>query len=102
MANKDWFIAIPDGVHEERSHTDLKMAVWDMLRYDRCFPESNQPHGWLVFRQPEEKGIQGGFTKKRWASFGVHKAIIERGDGAPGIPYRMFERIRKNQLEDMA
>ncbi len=70
-------------------------AAWDMMRYDRCYPASNTPSGWLVFLQPHLDGVKGGFTVARWESFGFRNPILGSTTTRSGIPTSMHMEMEK-------
>lgn len=90
MAKKaEWYLAVRD---DDR---DIPSRVWDMLRYDSCYPVSNAPSGWVVLKQPYRDGIKGGFTLARWSSFGFRDLPMAPAPlGHPGIPSDLHAQIR--------
>jgi hypothetical protein len=97
MAKKvEWYLAV-------RNEPDLPARVFDMLRYDACFPISNAPDGWVVFRQPYREGHRGGFTVARWASFGFrHLVAVEGQKGEPSFPDALRKKMEDADRQRMA
>lgn len=90
MAKKmEWYLAVrEDG-------PDLAARVYDMLRYDSCYPMANAPRGWSVFRKPYREGMKGEFTLARWASFGFRTPIVARAVEGSGLPSDLLLAIDK-------
>lgn len=91
MAKKfDHYIAFPD--------KDVDKAyLWDMLRYDACYPVSNAPDGWIVLKQPAVKDVKGGFTLDRWRSFGIRNPIVAESDLNAGLPFFILDQISRRR-----
>ncbi len=84
-----YFLAIPE------NSVVQPIRLWDMLRYDRCFPMSNAPTGWTILVQPYIDGIRGGFTAGRWQSFGINQAIVATKEGGLITPFEMVSWIQQ-------
>ena len=88
MARKiDHYLAIRDSYH------DVASQAWDMMRYDRCYPASNTPSGWIVFIQPYRESVRGGFTIDRWTSFGFRNIVTGTAPTSSGIPSEMYRHM---------
>lgn len=93
------YIAFSTADHPHRR--SMADAAFDMMRYDRCYPATNTPDGWIVFEQPHQDGIQGGFTVARWESFGFRNPVLgsrgmAEGSGIPTVMRFEFEKREAN------
>lgn len=81
MKAKDAYLAVRVDPENDR----FEQRMWDMLRYDRCYPVNMPgiPDNWVVLKQPYLKDLKPGFTLGRWRSFGyvhlveVHLSLLE-------------------------
>lgn len=86
----DWYIAFPDADR-------IESQIWDMMRYDRCYPHTfNAAPGWVVLKQPYLEGVSGGFTLKRWESFGIRNPVVVSAYPGYGSPFELADLIRQS------
>lgn len=94
----DWFLAVYVGDSERYAE-----GMWDMLRYDRCYPTSNthdeQERGWIILTQPYVPGLRGGFRLDRWSSFGFRTVLVASAPTQTGVPWRFRELIQETTVK---
>ena len=104
LSRCDWYLAVYVGTDELGYTQDpnagrVECRAWDMLRYDRCYPASNaerfEKMGFLLFKQPYQKDIRGGFTTARWESFGFRDYLVAPATPNGSIPFSLEENCRE-------
>jgi hypothetical protein len=92
------FIAIPlfsktGDTLDSLQENSLKLSIWDMLRYDSCYPMPNAPSDFLILMQPYRVGARGGFTIDRWKSFGITRCVTGEAEVGYSMPHAMYENL---------
>lgn len=100
----DWYLAVYVGNDklgwvEDPNAGRLESRMWDMLRYDRCYPASNgerfRDMGFYLLKQPYQKDIMGGFTLGRWESKGFKYLIQGPASTSGSVSFAMEEHCRE-------
>lgn len=104
-----WYIAVYVGSEElgwvqDPNAGRIECRVWDMLRYDRCYPASNgerfEEMGFILLKQPYQQDVKGGFTVGRWESMGF-KTLFFGPASLSGSPSFNLEEACRNYAHEV-